>query len=271
MQRSLTDRILTRDRWIVVTALVLAVVLSGSYILSGAGTGMSALDMSIDTGPAGALIGGMPDMVYAMTWTPSYAITIFLMWLLMMAAMMVPSAAPTILLYGALHRDRGIWGYFGFTAGYLLVWAGFSLVATLVQGALAATGLVSAMYMNLAAPYLAAAVLLLAGFYQLTPIKAACLNHCRGPVEALVRHRRTGRAASLRMGMIHGSYCVGCCWAIMALLFVGGVMNIWWILGIAVYVALEKLAPGGRMLSRVMSGVLILGGVAVFVRTVSGA
>jgi predicted metal-binding membrane protein len=119
------------------------------------------------------------------------------------------------------------------------------------------------MYMNLATPYLAAVVLIGAGLYQLSPVKAACLDHCRGPVEALTRHRRTGRAAAFRMGLIHGRYCLGCCWALMSLLFVGGVMNIWWIVGIALYVALEKLAPGGKRMARVMAALLVVAGLAV--------
>ncbi|CAN7402131.1 DUF2182 domain-containing protein [Rhizobium sp. LjRoot254] len=266
MDQSIVERILTRDRVIVIGAILLGVTASACFILSGAGTGMSSFDMSLDTGPAGALIGDMPDMIMPMVWTPGYAVVIFFMWWLMMVAMMVPSAAPTILLYGALNRDRGAWGPLEFLSGYLVVWAAFSLVATVAQGLLSASGLVSAMYMNLATPYLAAAVLIGAGLYQLSPVKAACLDHCRGPVEALTRHRRTGRAAAFRMGLIHGLYCLGCCWALMSLLFVGGAMNLWWIVGIALYVALEKLAPGGKRMAQVMAAVLLVAGLAMLAR-----
>lgn len=200
-------------------------------------------------------------MVSPVVWTPGYAIVIFVMWWLMM----VPSASPVVLLYGALHRDRGAWPALEFLLGYLAVWAGFSVAATLIQGALSAGGLVSAMYMNLATTYLAAAVFIGAGLYQLSPLKAACLDFCRSPVEALTRHRRSGHAAAFRMGLIHGGYCLGCCWALMALLFVGGVMNIWWIVGIALYVAIEKLAPGGRRIAQAMAAVLIAGGLVLLV------
>lgn len=267
MARSAVERLLARDRVIVVVSLALCVIMSAWYILDGAGTGMSSVEMSLDTGPMGALIAGTEDMITPHVWSIRYAVVVFVMWWLMMVAMMVPSAAPTILLYGALYRDRGARGQLEFAAGYLAIWAVFSLAATAAQGLLAAIGMMSAMYMNLATTYLAAAVLIGAGLYQLTPVKAACLDHCRGPVEALTRHRRTGRAAAFRMGLVHGRYCLGCCWALMALLCVGGVMNIWWIAAITVYVALEKLAPGGKTVSRVMAGVLLVAGLALLLKS----
>ena len=263
---SVVGHLLGRDRWIVSGALVLCVVGAAGFIVAGGGTGMSPVEMAGGSGPLGALIGGAPDMVMVAKWTPGYALLIFLMWWLMMVAMMVPSAAPTILLYGALDRERGAWGMLEFLLGYLAVWAGFSLAATAVQGALAAGGLISMMYWNLATQYLGAAVLLGAGLYQLTPVKRACLEHCRGPVAALTRHRRAGRLAAFRMGMWHGTFCLGCCWGLMALLFVGGVMNLWWILGIALFVAVEKLAPFGDRLTRPMAFLLIAGGGAMFLR-----
>lgn len=267
MARSAVERLFARDRVIVVLSLALCVLLSAYYILGGAGTGMSAVEMSLETGPAGALIAGTDDMVSPHVWSVRYAVVVFVMWWLMMVAMMVPSAAPTILLYGALYRERGAPGQLEFAAGYLAIWAVFSLAATAAQGLLAAIGMMSAMYMNLATTYLAAAALVGAGLYQLTPVKAACLDHCRGPVEALTRHRRTGRAAAFRMGLVHGRYCLGCCWALMALLFVGGVMNIWWIAAITIYVAVEKLAPGGKTLARIMAAILVAAGIVLFVMT----
>ena len=241
----ITDRILRHDRVIIATALSLVVLLAAAFILSGGGTGMSAIGMTGQTGPAGALIAGTPDMISPMLWKPGYALVIFVMWWLMMVAMMVPSAAPTILLYGALNQSQGIGAPLLFALGYLIIWAVFSVIATAIQGALAALGLISPMFMTLASPWLGAGILVAAGLYQLTPLKAACLSHCRGPVDALTRHRRTGAAAAFRMGLLHGGYCLGCCWALMALLFVGGIMNVWWILGIAVFIGVEKLAPGG--------------------------
>jgi predicted metal-binding membrane protein len=111
-----------------------------------------------------------------------------------------------------------------------------------------------------------AAVLIGAGLYQVTPLKRACLNNCRGPVQALTRHRRSGRLAGLRMGMAHGLDCLGCCWALMALLFVGGVMNLWWVIALALYIAVEKLAPGGDRLARPFGILLVLAGLGLLTR-----
>lgn len=261
------NQVLRHDRLITATALLFAVVGAAAFIAMGGGTGMSATGMSAHTGPAGALLAGTPDMVAPMQWTPGYALVIFVMWWLMMVAMMIPSAAPTILLYGALNRDQGAWGPLQFVIGYLTIWAIFSAVATAAQGALASLGLISPMFMTLATPWMGAAVLIGAGLYQLTAFKAACLNNCRGPVASLTRRRRTGWAAAFRMGLLHGGFCLGCCWALMALLFVGGIMNIWWILGITVYVGVEKLAPGGDRLVRPLGVSLILAGIALLVLT----
>jgi predicted metal-binding membrane protein len=261
------ERLLGRERRIIAGALALVVLISAAFVLAGGGTGMSPVAMTGTTGPGGALIAGTPDMFGAEVWSTRYALVIFSMWWLMMVAMMVPSAAPTILLYGALNRASGPGAALEFLAGYLVAWAGFSLLATGAQAALAAAGLVSPMYMNLALPWLGAAVLIGAGAYQLTPLKAACLDHCRGPVAALTRHRRTGPLAAFRMGLLHGTYCLGCCWALMALLFVGGVMNIWWIIGITGFVAVEKLAPGGARLTRPLGAVLIVAGLGLLARS----
>lgn len=260
------DRALRHDRAIVAAALGLVTIVSAAYILSGGGTGMSVFGMLAQTGLGGSLIGKIDTMAAPMIWNIDYALVIFGMWWLMMVAMMVPSAAPVILLFGALHRERSRWAPLLFAAGYLATWGIFSLLATSVQASLAAVGLISPMFMTLVTPWLGAAVLVGAGLYQFTPMKAACLDHCRNPVDALTRHRRTGRAAAFRMGMVHGVFCLGCCWALMALLFVGGIMNIWWILGIALYVGMEKLLPSGARLSRPVGALLLLGGLVLFLR-----
>ena len=267
----LADGLLRHDRYITVAALFLAVTAAVAFILAGGGTGMPVIDMLAHTGPAGALLAGTSDVVAAVRWTPGYALTIFVMWWLMMIAMMVPSAAPAILLYGALNRSQGRWASLLFVSGYLSVWAGFSTIATATQGVLAARGLISPMFMTVGTLWLGAAVLVGAGLYQFAPLKAACLSHCRGPVDALTRHRRTGRAAAFRMGLLHGCFCLGCCWALMLLLFVGGIMNIWWILAITIYVAIEKLAPGGARLARPFGIALILAGLALVLHVVVGA
>lgn len=267
----MTARILRHDRLIMAGALFLVVVAAAAFILAGGGTGMSAVGMTARTGLAGALFADPPGVVAPMRWTPGYGLVIFVMWWLMMVAMMVPSAAPTILLYAALNRGRGPSAPPLFAVGYLAIWAVFSAIATAAQGTLAALGLMSPMSMTFTTPLLGAILLIGAGIYQLSPLKAACLDHCRGPVEALTRHRRTGRAAAFRMGLLHGRFCLGCCWALTALLFVGGVMNLWWILGIALYVAVEKLAPGGDRLARPLGAALVLAGLVVLTRTIAAA
>lgn len=263
----LIGRLLERDRRIVIAAMAIAVAACAAFIVSGGGTGMSSIGMTRMTGPAGALIAQTPDMLMPVAWTPGYAAVIFLMWWLMMVAMMVPSVAPVVLLYGALRPERGAAGQLEFLAGYLCVWALFSLAATAVQAALTTSGLLSAMFMSVTGAYLGSGLLIGAGLYQFTPLKSACLASCRGPVEALASHRRTGRAAAFRMGLSHGGYCLGCCWALMVLLFVGGVMNLWWVMAIAVYVAIEKLAPGGDRIARFLGVALILAGLALAART----
>ncbi|MBB3318232.1 MULTISPECIES: DUF2182 domain-containing protein [unclassified Rhizobium] len=267
MQRSTVERLLARDRMIVVAALALSVFISAWYILQGAGTGMSPTDMSAETGPAGALLAGIPDMIGPHMWSLRYAVTVFIMWWLMMVAMMVPSAAPTVLLYGALQRERGAGPPLEFLAGYLAIWALFSFAATIIQAILGAGGMISVMYMSLATAFMGAVVLIGAGLFQLSPLKSVCLDHCRSPVASLTKHRRTGRAAAFRMGLLHGRYCLGCCWALMALLFVGGIMNIWWIAAITAYIAVEKLAPGGKWVSRIMGGALIVCGLVLLLKT----
>ena len=256
---ALLERVLSRDRWIVAAVLAAITLFAGLWTLQGGKTGMSAWDMTQVTGAPGALIGGLPDMAMG-GWTWGYGLVIFAMWGLMMVAMMVPSAAPTILLFGALHRERGALGMLAFLSGYLAIWAVFSLVATLVQGGLVTLGWMSGMWMNVGSRWLGAGVLIAAGLYQLTPLKAACLRSCRGPAEALTTVRRQGRFAAFRMGAVHGRFCLGCCWGLMALLFVGGVMNLWWILGVALLVAVEKLAPWGEKLTRPLGVGLLVGG-----------
>jgi predicted metal-binding membrane protein len=183
------------------------------------------------------------------------------MWLVMMVGMMLPSAAPTLLLYagvvrrsadGARTRAR----VYQFAAGYLLVWGGFSLAATAAQLLLARTPLLSPM-MQLRAGWPGAVLLLLAGGWQLTPWKRGCLQSCQAPAAFIASHWRGGGSGALRMGVAHGAYCLGCCWALMLLLFAGGVMNLWCIAALTVFVMLEKLAPYGAQGGR-LSGFLLL-------------
>jgi predicted metal-binding membrane protein len=174
-----------------------------------------------------------------------------------------------VLLFAAVNRKVRQQGqpYVGtsfFTAGYLAAWGGFSLVAVFLQWGLERLLLLSPM-LHVSSLYFGAALLIGAGVYQLTPLKHACLHHCRTPIEFIARYWRQGAGGAVRMGLQHGLFCLGCCWVLMALLFYAGIMNLWWIGGLAVYVALEKLAPAGHRLGRYAGGLLILWGAWVLV------
>jgi predicted metal-binding membrane protein len=251
------EYLLRRDRLIVAVGLATVVALAWAYLATGAG-------MDAD-------MAGMPmDMSMPMPWSPSYAALVFVMWWVMMIAMMVPSAAPTVLLFTTIRRKQDAsarpfaegWIFVG---GYLLIWAGFSLIATLAQWGLEHAGLLS-MAMASTSAALGGVILLAAGLYQFTPVKNACLRSCQSPVLFLSRYWRPGAGGALRMGLRHGSYCLGCCWFLMGLLFVSGVMNLVWIAGIALYVAGEKLLPFGRGLSRAAGVALSASGAFVVAR-----
>ena len=172
----------------------------------------------------------------------------------MMVAMMLPSAAPMILLYGKLARSgRQQGGVFASTtvfAGlYLAVWGGFSAVAALIQWALVRSGAISDMGLAFGDSRVAGALLVAAGLYQLTPLKHTCLEKCRSPLSFLMRLWRPGLAGAARLGLTHGVYCLGCCAMLMALLFVFGVMNLAWVALLAIAVLIEKVVPGGQLIA----------------------
>jgi predicted metal-binding membrane protein len=200
-------------------------------------------------------------------WSAAYLLAAFTMWGLMMVAMMLPSAAPMILFYARFARRSGMRRAAGATAlfvsAYLAIWALFSLLAALLQAALVGAGAASAMELALGDRRLAGLLLGLAGLYQLTPLKRACLASCRSPLDFLMRLWRPGPAGAVRLGLAHGIYCLGCCWVLMLLLFVGGVMNLAWIAGLALLVMAEKLAPARWPLSSVLGAVLILAAFAL--------
>jgi len=185
----------------------------------------------------------------------------FAMWVVMMTGMMLPSAAPTILTYGAMVHKRAEGGRALpatsiFVAGYLLVWIGFSLAATLLQAVLERAALLDDM-MTSASRGMNGALLLLAGVYQWTPLKDACLGKCRNPIQFFMIHWRPGAIGALRMGIANGAYCVGCCWILMLLLFAVGVMNLAWVATIMAFVFVEKLLPAGRLTARLCGASLI--------------
>ena len=236
---SVLETVLRRDRAVVVAALILVIALAWTWIITGAGMGMSAVEMT-----------RMPrDMVMTpATWTSAYAALMFVMWWVMMLAMMLPSAAPVLLIFGRVNRQEGVTPVSCFAAGYIAVWAGFSVIATGLQWALEGTGLLSAM-MATTATWLGALILIGAGLWQFAPLKQVCLRYCRSPMGFLTANSKPGRFGAFRMGLEHGAHCLGCCWFLMALLFFGGVMNLWWIGGLAAYVLLEKIFSIAHRLS----------------------
>lgn len=249
------ERLLRRDQFIVLAAVAVIVALTGLYTVMGVGMDMSALDMTrLASGDA---------MAMDVAWSPSYGMLVFFMWWVMMIAMMTPSAAPALLLYAAVKRlgpetTRATGLTLWFLLGYLLVWAGFSLLATGLQWALAQIGLMNEALMTLNSRVIAGGIFLAAGLFQFSGLKDACLSHCQSPASFLASHNRPGMPGALRLGAYHGAYCLGCCWALMALLFVGGIMNLWWIVGLALYVLAEKTLPHARWLTR-GTGALLLG------------
>ncbi|MEE9255176.1 MAG: DUF2182 domain-containing protein [Pseudomonadales bacterium] len=258
------ERVLRHDRRVVVAALLVVIGLSWSYILLGAGMDMTAWEMMRDSG--GVEARGA-SMMQPMPWTFGYAVLMFAMWWIMMIAMMLPSAAPMVLIFSAVNRRQRereapyVRSSF-FTLGYLACWASFSLLAVTVQWGLARASLLSATLASTDA-YLSAVILMAAGLWQLTPLKHACLRHCRSPVHYITQHWRQGERGAFRMGVEHGIYCLGCCWFLMALLFYGGVMNLYWIMGLALYVLLEKTVPHGHWLGTIVGIGLVGGGAAL--------
>jgi predicted metal-binding membrane protein len=286
-QNSALEAVLRRDRTVVIAALIAVIVAAWAYILLGAGMGMTAFEMT--GGMTGEMAPpfdasgdldmpddmNMPDdmamgdgMAMAMAptaWTPGYAVLMFFMWWIMMLAMMLPSASPMILLFARFNRsqrDKGApWVPTAvFALGYLLVWAAFSLAAVTAQWGLERSGLLSSM-MASTSVMLGAVLLIAAGLYQLTPLKYACLKHCRSPLFFISHHWRPGDWGAMRMGLEHGAFCTGCCWFLMALLFYGGIMNLFWIIGLALLVLVEKVAPAGHWVGWIMGvGLIAWGG-----------
>jgi predicted metal-binding membrane protein len=271
------EALLGRDRLIVIVGLAIVITSAWVWILFGSGTGMDVSTMTgmpqqqmasvSDRGMGGMAMSVMTPAV----WTPGYAAMIFSMWWIMMLAMMLPSATPTLLLFARVNRKEKAGGrpYVPtavFAAGYMAIWGGFSAIATGLQWGLERLGLLSSMMVTTSI-WVGGAILIAAGAWQLTPIKNACLRHCRSPLSFLVNSWRPGRLGAFRMGMEHGAYCLGCCWFLMGLLFFGGIMNLYWILGLAVFVLIEKVIPMGHWLGRIAGAGLVGWGVILLTTT----
>ena len=254
--------VLRRDRLLVAGALVAIAALAWGYTVYRA---------SYIGGEDGSMDGMAMTMPLLESWGAEDFLSNFAMWAVMMVAMMVPSAAPMVLMYASMNRQRraagrplaptGI-----FVLGYLVVWSAFALLATTGQWGLHAATLISPS-LALTSSVLGGSLLLAAGIYQWTPLKYTCLTQCRTPLGFILGHWRDGTAGAFTMGLRHGLFCLGC-WVLMGLLFVAGVMNLLWVAAIAAFILVEKVAPAGRWVSRVSGVALMVWGVVVLANRV---
>ncbi len=250
------DWLLRHERAVLATIFVAVMGLSWGWIVA------MARDMY---GP----MSGWSSWMMTSNWDATHLSLLWAMWAVMMAAMMLPSAVPILLLYmrsGRAREDDGLilWRVCALAAGYLLVWTVFSLAATGLQRAMAVQMLLSPM-MEPASRRVGAILLVVAGIYQMTPLKRLCLIACRSPIAFLMGNWQPGPRGALYMGVRHGVYCLGCCWALMLLLFAGGVMNLLVIVALTAWIMVEKILPFGEK-GAVASGVLLIAtGVLMFV------
>jgi len=259
MSDAALEMLLRRDRIIVGAALAVIAVAAWLYLLhmASAMSDMAMPDMPTMPG----MVMAMPSM-HAWSWVEGSVLVV--MWTVMMIAMMTPAAAPMILMFATIHRRRSAEGRPAvptaiFILGYLAVWTIYSVVAALAQTGLHSAALLSPA-MAAMSPLLAGGLLVAAGAFQWTPLKRACLAACRSPLSFLMTGWREGRAGAFVMGLRHGLYCLGCCWALMALLFVAGVMNLLWVAAIAVVVLVEKVVPRGDLVGRLAGVVFVAAG-----------
>ncbi len=249
---------LKRDQLFVFLGLILLVVIAWAYILH-----LNSV-MSSESMDSMVRDVAMPRMNQ---WDIKDAAAVAIMWSVMMVAMMLPSAAPMILIFSTVNRRRQLSGNpfvptWIFLSGYLLVWIGFSLIAAGGQWSLHNLSLISP-GMKIINPLVSGIILIAAGIYQFTPIKDVCLKNCHSPLDFIMGNWRDGKRGALFMGLQHGKYCVGCCWAFMILLFVGGVMNLLWVAMIAIFVFIEKVAPVHHWLSKVAGFLLAAWGLGI--------
>jgi predicted metal-binding membrane protein len=265
--------LLRRDRLVVAAALIVVTLLAWAYLLwlsaqmaAEGTTGMAdmpGMDMS-------SMVGAVTPSIRA--WSPADFAFIFAMWAVMMVGMMTPSVAPMVLLYAGVGRKAAKSGTpFAstgwFFAGYLAVWTAFSALATFAQWALTSLALLTPM-MAASSATLGGIVLVAVGLYQWTPLKETCLRSCQAPLAFLVAHGgfRGEPLGALRLGIAHGGYCLGCCFALMALLFVGGIMNVLWIAGLTILVLVEKIVPAGRLIPRISGALISAAGIWLLVQ-----
>ena len=278
--------VLEKDNLIVYLSIFLIVIITGLYTIFGIGMPMSAIEMtkmsgifSMSSSMEMNMNMGSNNMDMNMgsnntdmknRWSISMAMSMFLMWWLMMIAMMTPSAAPTLLLFHNLKKigsegKKALSYTYLFLFGYLIIWAIFSLIACIIHKFFDISSITDAAMMQLKSVQFSGILLITAGVYQFTPLKNACLERCRTPIDFLSSNNRKGAKGSFIMGAHHGLFCLGCCWALMALLFVGGVMNLFWITGLALYVLIEKIIIKAGWLDKIMGLILIFFGTSLLI------
>lgn len=254
MPELLLENILKRDRFIIISGILLITILAWTYIIY-LYQQMNSMNME-------SLFLAMP---MNSEWTATDFALMFLMWSVMMIAMMMPSAAPLILIFAMVNRNREpqqqpLVPTAYFLLGYLLVWMGFSLVATSLQWYLQYLDLLSP-EMKTTNHLLGGIILTAAGIFQFTPLKKTCLTHCRTPVDFIHHHWKEKTGGVIQMGITHGIYCLGCCWILMALLFVAGIMNLLWVVLIALFILVEKVFPSQKLITALGGITLIVLGI----------
>ena len=277
LEKPKLSTVLEKDNLIVYLSIFLIVIITGLYTIFGIGMPMSAIEMtkmsgifSMSSSMEMNMNMGSNNMDMKNGWSISMAISMFLMWWLMMIAMMTPSAAPTLLLFHNLKKigsegKKALSYTYLFLFGYLIIWAIFSLIACIIHKFFDTSSITDAAMMQLKSVQFSGILLITAGVYQFTPLKNACLEKCRTPIDFLSSNNRKGAKGSFIMGAHHGLFCLGCCWALMALLFVGGVMNLFWITGLALYVLIEKIIIKAGWLDKIMGLILIFFGTSLLI------
>ena len=251
---SALESVLKRDRMVVILGVIAVVAIAWGYIVYLA---QSSANMDLSTGLA---MGNMRS------WSGVDFGLMFVMWAVMMVAMMLPSATPMILLFASVNRkrrenSRPFVPTSAFVSGYVVVWSAFAAAATMGNWGLHQASLLSSMMGESTSAYLGGGLLIAAGAFQWSRLKYVCLTHCRSPLSFLMNGWRDGTGGAFKMGLEHGKFCLGCCWILMGLLFVLGVMNLLWIAGLATFVLAEKVAPAGAKISRITGVLLIAWGI----------
>ena len=248
-----------RDRGIIWACVLAIVTMAWAYLFYLDHQMSSSMDHARDMAAMG--------MSMDRTWTASDVAFTFAMWAVMMVGMMAASAAPVLLLFAAAHARRGSrgvpWFVLAFGLGYIVVWVGFSALAALGQWVLHDAGMLSPA-MRASSAAVSGVILCVAGVYQLTSLKRACLTQCQSPIGFFMTGWRGGMRGAITMGMRHGEYCLGCCWALMCVLFVVGIMNLLWVAALALFVLVEKVAFPGVLIARAGGIALIAAGLWQF-------